>query len=196
MFPENIIYIGVFLNLIGQVIYLKGIVKGKTKPNLISWFIWMAAPFIGVFFQLKAGAGLSVLPIFMGGFGPLLVIIFASFIKNAYWKITTFDIMCGIFSVVALVLYVLTHNLAISITFAILADGLAAVPTLIKSWKFPETETGSIYFFGIISNIFGLLIIKEWTFSIASFGIYLIALNILILFALYRKVILPSKVTS
>jgi len=187
MLPENIIYLGIFLNLIGQVVYLKGIIEGRTKPNLVSWFIWMLAPFIGVFFQLKAGAGLSVLPVFMAGFGPLLVIIVSSLVKNAYWKITTFDMICGAFSLVALVLYIFTHNLSVSIFFAILSDGLAAIPTLVKSWKFPETESASIYFFGIISNIFGLLIIKEWSFSIYSFGIYFIVLNLAIVFAIYRK---------
>jgi len=147
----------------------------------------MVAPFIGVFFQLKAGAGLSVLPVFMTGFGPLVIIIAAILTKNAFWKINVFDLYCGLFSVIALILYIFTHNLGISILFAILSDGLAAVPTIIKSWKFPETEIKINYFFAIVSNILGLLIIKNWSFTIYSFGIYNIAVNIIIIFCISRK---------
>lgn len=187
MLPENIVWIGVLINLIGVFVYVRSILLERTKPNLVSWTIWMLAPFIGVFLQLEAGAGLSVLPVFMAGFGPLVVIIVSILKKNAYWKITPFDIVCGIFSVAALLLYVVTHQLAVSILFAIVSDGLAAIPTIIKSWKFPESESASAYLGGIASNVLGLLTIKQWTFSIYSFGAYIIILNVCIVAIIYRK---------
>ncbi|MSU44830.1 hypothetical protein EXS45_01470, partial [Candidatus Nomurabacteria bacterium] len=128
MLPEQIIYIGVAVNLAGTLLYLRSIIYGQTKPNLISWFFWMLAPFIAVFLQVKAGAGLSVLPIFMAGFGPLLVIILSIFRKNTYWKLNTLDIICGIFCLLSLMFYILTQNLGVSIIFAILSDGFAAIP--------------------------------------------------------------------
>ncbi|OGI68594.1 hypothetical protein A2738_01800 [Candidatus Nomurabacteria bacterium RIFCSPHIGHO2_01_FULL_42_15] len=187
MLPENIIYIGVVVGLVSIFLYIKNIFFGTTRPNLVSWTLWLLGPFLGVFFQLKAGAGLSVLPVFMAGFGPLLVVIFSIFRKNSYWKLSTFDIFCGIFSILALVLYALTHNLAVSIIFAILSDLLAFVPTYIKGWKFPESETSSVYITGLFNNILGLLIIKNWSFTIYSFGLYLIIANIVMIYFLYRK---------
>jgi hypothetical protein len=190
MLPEKIIIVAVFLNLVGSFLYIKDIILGNTKPNLVSWSIWMLAPFIGVFFQIKAGAGLSVLPIFMAGFISLLIIFISLLNKNAYWKINTFDITCGVISLLALVLYIFTHNLSISILFAIMSDALAYIPTIKKSWNFPETETGLMYITGIISNILGLLIIKTWTFPIYSFSISIIILNSVIVYCIYRKKIL------
>ncbi|MFA6257499.1 MAG: hypothetical protein WC671_00605 [Candidatus Paceibacterota bacterium] len=187
MLPENIIYIGVIVSLIAYFFYFKNIFYGNTKPNLVSWILWALAPLIAVFFQLKAGAGLSVLPVFLAGFGPVVVIIVSLFRKNSIWEINRLDIVCGILSFLALVFYIFTHNLGISILFAILSDGLAAVPTIIKSWKFPETETSTVYFSGIFNNILGLFIIKNWIFTIYSFGIYNIAINIIIAFCIYRK---------
>lgn len=187
MLPENIIYLGVIASVIAYFLYFKNIFFGNTKPNLVSWSIWALAPFIAVFFQLKAGAGLSVLPVFMAGFGPLLVIIVSLFRKNSIWKINKLDIICGALSLLALVFYVLTHNLGIAILFAILSDGLAAIPTIIKSWKFPETETSTVYLAGIFSNILGLLIIKNWIFSIYSFSLYFVLVNLAIVFSIYRK---------
>lgn len=187
MLPEYIIFLAVLLNFVGHLLYMLSIIKGHAKPNLVSWFFWTIAPLIGVFFQFKAGAGLSMLPIFIAGFGSLIIMITAILTKNGYWKITKFDIYCGIFSALALVFYIFTHNLGISIFFAILSDALASVPTVIKTWKFPETETWGPYFFPIFSNVAGLMMITDWSFSIYSFGIYFLLLDATILFAMYRK---------
>src|SRR3989344_6343371 len=122
MIPEQIVYFGLFLQLIGQISYIISIFKGHAKPNLVSWFIWMLAPLIGFFFLVQAGATFSALPVFMAGFGPFLVILFSILIKNGYWKINTFDLYCGALALLALIFYVFTHNLGVSIIFAILSD--------------------------------------------------------------------------
>ena len=187
MLPENIIYITILISLFGYIFYFKDIFYGTTRPNLVSWFLWMLAPFIGVFFQLQSGAGLSVIPVFMAGFGPLIVIIVSLFRRNSIWKITSFDLVCGALAFMALVLYMFTHNLGVSILFAILSDGLAFIPTYLKGWKFPETETSTIYSTSIFNNILALLIIKSWIFTIYSFSVYLVVSNIIMIFILYRK---------
>ena len=155
---------------------------------VVTWFMWMLAPFIGSFLQFQAGASfISTLPVFMAGFCPFLILIAALLKKNTYWKITFFDIVCGMFSFLAMVLWVLTRNTALSVVFVILADVLAAVPTIIKCWKFPDTETGLTYLPGVINSIIGLLIIKNWIFSIYSLNIYFIIVNLAILILIFRK---------
>lgn len=193
MLPENIIFVGVAINLFCSAWYIKNIFYGNTKPNLVSWFIWMLAPFIGAFLAFKSGAGLAASGIFMAGFGPFLVIIFSLFKKNAFWKIQSFDLICGFFSIVAIVLYLITKNLGISIIFAILSDLLAYIPTFIKSWKFPETESSSTYIGGIINNTLSLLIIKNWIFAIYLFPVYLVLANLIEVCFLYRKKIFKTK---
>lgn len=196
MLPREIVYLSILISIPGCFFLVRDILRGKTKPNLVSWFFWTLAPFVGVFLQLEAGAGLSALPVFLAGFVPLIIFLVAISNENSYWKIKTFDIFCGIFSLIALILWILTHKSDISIFFAILSDGLAAVPTLIKSWKFPETETAVGYIPGILNNILGLLIIKNWDFSIYSFGIYFILLNTTLVLFIWRKNIFPDKTIS
>ena len=123
----------------------------------------------------------------MAGFTSFLVIVVSILRKNAYWKINAFDLICGIISLFALLLYVFTHDLSISILFAIMSDAIAYIPTITKSWNFPDTETGLLYTTGIINNILGLLIIKSWIFPIYSFGISIILFNLVVLFCIYRK---------
>lgn len=197
MLPEKIIYIGILFSFLGAFFYIKDIVLGKTKPNRVTWFIWMLAPIVGAFLQFKDGAGLSALAVLVAGVSPLLVLI-VSLIwnKNSYWKITPFDIVCGFLALFALILYILTHQFGISIIFAILSDLLAAFPTLTKSWKFPETETGLEYICSAINAIIGILIIKNWSFTIYSFGIYLFVLNLIVVLLIYRKKIFKKLIYS
>jgi len=51
-----------------------------------------------------------------------------------------FDLICGILSLVGLVLWMITKVGNVAIFFSIVADGLAAVPTLVKAYKYPDTE--------------------------------------------------------
>lgn len=187
MIPEYFIFFALAFYAIGYYFYLKDMFVGETRPNIVSWFLWMLAPFIGVFFQLKAGAGLSVLPVFMGGFGPLVVLLVIFFRKNLSWRITAFDLLCGAFSLIALILYIFTRNLSLSIIFAILSDALAFIPTYKKSWINPKSETAILYIASMLVNVVGILIIKTWSFPIYSFGIYLIVGNLIEILIIYRK---------
>ncbi len=193
MIIQNILYVAVLINLIATFYYCKDIFNGHTKPNLISWFFWALVPLIGVFFQIKAGAGLSVLPILTDGLNCFIIIIFSLWNENGYWKIERFDIICGILAFMSLVFYIFSHNLSISLVFAICADFFAAIPTIVKSWKFPETETGGVYIVAALTNVFGLLIIKNWIFPIYSYGIYFVLMNLLVVFCVYRKKLASFK---
>ncbi|MBP9748345.1 MAG: hypothetical protein KBD17_01855 [Candidatus Pacebacteria bacterium] len=187
MLPENIIYLCLVFTLFGSYHYIRDVINGSTRPNMVTWFFWALAPIIGTFFQIKSGAGWSVLPVFLAGFVPLIIFIVALFSGHPLWKITKFDIFCGLFALIALVLWIVTKRADIALIFAILSDLFAAIPTLIKSWKFPETETAVGYVPGILNNTLGLLIIKNWSFSIYSFGIYFIILNTTLILFIERK---------
>lgn len=192
MLPEKIVYLGLLISFTGLFFYLKSIIYGNTRPNLVSNFIWTLAPFLGTFFQIKAGAGLSALVIFMAGFGPFIVMIVSLLKKNAYWKLNNFDLTCGLFSLVALLIYIFTHNLGVSILFAIASDALAYIPTIRKVWIFPESETWFIYVSGIISNILALLTIKDWIFTLYAFSISIIIFNSVVVFGILRNRTKPS----
>ena len=149
--------------------------------------MWAIAPLIAFFAALSDGVTWAVVPVFMSGFGPLSVLIVSFFTKKAYWKLEKFDYVCGLFSFLALVLWYLTKNPAVAIVFAILSDGLAAIPTITKSWKHPETEHASPFFATIISVSLSFFAIKNWSFSELAFSIYLILICLTFVFVINRK---------
>jgi len=160
--------------------------QGKTKPNRVTWLLWSIAPLIASVAAFSTGVRWAALPVFMSGFGPLLILL-ASFInRNSYWKLEKFDYVCGIFSLLALVLWGITKQPIIAIIFSIVSDGFAASPTLIKAWKYPETESGFAFFAGIFNALTSFAAIKVWDFSSLAFPIYLVIANFLILASIYK----------
>lgn len=174
MLDEKFVIIGAVLSLIGGLSYLLDTVKGKTKPNKVSWFMWALAPMIAFAAEVKQGVGLQSLMTFMVGFNPLLIFL-ASFVnKKASWKITRLDLTCGALSLVGLGLWQITKIGNIAIFFTILADGLAAIPTVVKSYYAPETENYLIFLLSGISGLITLLTIDVWNFQHWGFPLYIL----------------------
>lgn len=184
---QYLVLLGVTVQLLGIFYYIKEMLKGNTKPNRVTWLLWAVAPLIGTAAAISNGVRLSVLPVFMTGFGPLLVFIFSFANKNSYWKLGKFDYFCGFFSVLALVLWGITKEPVIAIIFAIASDGFAAIPTLIKAWNYPETETASTYLAGLFSALTSFVAIKIWNFSSVAFPMYIVILTISLTVFVYRK---------
>ncbi|MBI2028865.1 hypothetical protein HYT02_00410 [Candidatus Gottesmanbacteria bacterium] len=173
MLNPNFVYLGILISLSGSISYIIDTLKGKTKPNKVTWFMWALAPLIAFSAQVHQGVGKEALLSFIVGFNPLLVFI-ASFVnKNAYWKITRLDLFYGGLSILGLILWYITKIGNIAILFAILSDGLAAVPTVIKAYHFPETENYKIFLAGAIAALITLLTIKVWNFENYAFSLYI-----------------------
>lgn len=182
MIDQHWTILGLILGLIGTFSYIKDTLAGKTKPNRVSWFMWALAPLIAFVAQLQKGVGFTALMTFSVGFNPLLIFI-ASFVnKKSEWKVERLDLICGISSFFGLILWLLFQEANIAIFFAILADGLASIPTIVKSYRYPETENYMEFLFGIVNSIIALLTIKVWNFENTSFPLYIFGVTTLLVY--------------
>ncbi|MBI4281407.1 hypothetical protein HY625_01155 [Candidatus Uhrbacteria bacterium] len=184
---QYLVFVGGAVNIYASVRYIKDVIRGDTKPNRVSWLMWSIAPLIATAAAFSNGVRWAVLPIFLSGFTPLMTFVASFANPNAYWKLEKFDYLCGFFSLLALALWGFTQAAVVAIIFAIVSDCLAAVPTLIKSWKYPATESGSTYWGGLVSALTGFFAIQTWIFSAYAFLISIMVQNSLILFAIYRR---------
>src|SRR5665213_1534086 len=173
MLNVHFVIVGAGINLIGSTSYVIKTLKGKTRPNRVTWFLWALAPLVAFSAEIGQGVGLRSLMTFMVGFGPAMVLI-ASFInRKAVWKITKLDIICGFLSIIALIAWKITGVGNVAIALSIAADLLAATPTLIKAYKEPKTEHYGVFLCGAISAVITLLTITNWTFAQYGFPLYI-----------------------
>jgi len=180
MLNQNFVIIGALIGAVGSVAYLVDTVRGKVKPNRVSFLLWSIAPLIAFAAQIDQGVGLESLMTFSTGFLPLTTFI-ASFVnKKAEWKITKFDIGCGVLSILGLILWLVTKVGNLAITFSILADALAAIPTLVKAYRYPDTELAWPWIATVFGVILTLLTLNRLTFANSGFIIYILIVNTII----------------
>jgi hypothetical protein len=178
MISDKFVLLGLLLQIYGCTRYTLDTLRGKTKPNRVSWLIWSVAPIIAFAAELDKEAGLRSVMTLSVGLSPAIVLA-ASFVnRKAYWKLSWLDYVCGLLAVLGLVLWAIFRDGNVAIAFSVLADFLAAVPTLIKSFNFPETETVAAYSVAIVNAGIALLTIDHWNLANSAFPIYIFLVNI------------------
>lgn len=180
MINDKFVILGSLISFIGSASYLIDTVKGKVKPNRVSFLMWSLAPLVAFFAQLKSGVGIQSLMTLTVGLSPLSIFVASFFNKNSEWKITKFDLTCGGLSFLGFILYLVTKDAVLAVAFSIMADGLASLPTIKKSFTDPETESGAPYLASAISAVITMLTFKTWDFINAGFSIYIFIVCVII----------------
>lgn len=190
MLNSNFVILAGIINLLGSLSYIIEILKGKVKPNKVTWLLWGIAPLVTFLAEVSQGVGLSSFFTLTVALGPLFIFLVASFDKKAYWKITKFDIFCGLISLLALVAWLFTRVGNLAIIISIIADVFAGAPTIVKIWKTPETEDYKAFLASVVAVVMTLLTIRVWNFASVAFPIYILTVctyfTLAILFPKFR----------
>lgn len=180
MLDQSFVIIGTIIGSIGGIGYLLDTIKGRAKPNRVSFLLWSIAPFIIFAAQLQQQVGLSVIMTFSTGFIPFLIFLASFTNKQAEWKLSKFDLLCGALSLVGIICWQLTQEGNLAIIFSIIADALAAIPTIRKAYYHPETEIAWPWISTVLGVILTILTLQTYTLANAGFMIYIVIVNTII----------------
>jgi hypothetical protein len=171
--------VSLLCSIVASYTYLRDTIQGTTKPNRVSWGAWALAPFVACGAAFSAGADLwSLARVFFAGLLPLVVFIASFFCPAAYWKCSLFDFLCGLLSVTAVIVWLFLSDPITAVVMTVVADGVASIPTLIKMWAAPQTETLSSYVAFFFSTFVIVPFIQVWDVPNAAFPLYLLFINI------------------
>jgi hypothetical protein len=173
MINVHFVYLGAALGSVGSLVYVWDTLRGTTQPNRVTWLLWAFAPLLAFAVEVHAGIGLRALTTFVIGFMPLLVFLASFHNSAAVWKIRRIDYVCGAMSLAGTAAWLATQNGVVAIIAAIAADFLAGVPTLMKSWSNPESETVTSYIGAALNSGILLLTIHHWTTEVAAFPLFI-----------------------
>jgi len=169
----HFVYLGAAIGAIGQVAYVVDTIRGRTQPNRVTWLLWGVAPLLAFAVETNANVGLRSLMTFMVGFGPLVVFA-ASFVnRRAVWRLGALDYVCGALSIGGTAGWLVTRQGLVALAAAVAADAIAGVPTLIKSWRLPESESTSIYLGSFANAVITLLTVKHVSAEVVTFPLYI-----------------------
>ncbi len=176
MIDPRFAILGALIVLTGNAAYARDTVRGETQPNRVTWMLWALAPMIAFAAEVAQGVGLDAVLTLAVGFGPLLVVVASFLDAKAYARVTLFDALCGVLSLMALGAWAATGRGNVAILLSVLADFLAAVPTIRKAYRYPHTEHSLAFLSGVAGGAITLLTIKakDWGFASVAFPAYIL----------------------
>ena len=177
MLPESFAIIGALIGSLGGFYYLYETIVGKAQPNRITWLLWGIFPMVIFVAQRAQGVeGLSWTS-FVAGFTPLLIVAASFFNKKAYWKSEPRDYYLMAAAIVGIILWAITDNPNLALLFALLADLLAGLPTMIKAYRHPHSESRIAYAISFVGFGISFLSVQTYDFENTAFVAYVTITN-------------------
>lgn len=173
MTHETIGIVAGVLALAGYIPYIYSIFKGQTRPNQASWIIWtVVGGLLAVSYFAEGDANAIWLPI--GYFvGPLLVAILS--LRYGYMEWSKLDKACLVAAMISIIPWLLVKDATITLLMNVLIDSTGAIPTIVKTYKEPETEDFTAWLIFFAANTIQLFAINSWNLSVI-YPVYLFLL--------------------
>jgi hypothetical protein len=180
------------ISVFAVVPYIKDALHGTTRPNIFSFSLWMVMLGVSVLAQLSVGASWSVIMLIFDfiGTASIVVLCLAGYGYRHYGRL---EWICTGLAILAIASWQLTNQPVLAICFAVLADALAATPTVVKTFKDPWSEAPTQWLLVAFAAL--LSIASSTIFNVANllFPAYLFAVNGLIgLSALFGRRLKPK----
>jgi hypothetical protein len=172
---QMVAVIAASLTFVSYIPYYRDILRGKTHPHLYTWLLWALLSALLVVLQIKGGAGAAVL---VSGAAVVLCIgVVILSIKKGTKDITRLDKYVAVMGLVAIFFWLVIDQPVLSALLLIVADLLAFIPTIRKSWKSPHSETLSLYVTNTLRFSMALFSVREYTFLSASWIVVWVLAN-------------------
>ncbi len=159
--------------LIGCLPYLRDIYKNNAQPHVLSWLGWGFITALGAFAMLADGSGWTVAILFTNTFVCFLVAIYSAIKGNGVWSTTIFDYVFFGIGILGLILWQTLDLPVLALICAIIADFSFGVPTIIKTFKNPDSETWLPWFMSMMAGLFSLFTIQGLLFHEVAYPLYL-----------------------
>ena len=119
--------------------YIWSMIRGTTRPNIVSWSLWTLEQIIAVAALWSAGASWPIIILVAATFNTALVLVLCLF-GYGYKHFGLLDGVCLVLALAALGLWYITSDPLIALVLSVAADFSATLPTIAKVWKEPGSE--------------------------------------------------------
>jgi hypothetical protein len=121
--------------------YIKDTLNGETRPNIVSWGLWTLIQLIGIWILLASPDGYSWPLVFLCATtfntASVVVLCLLGYGSREFGKL---EFACLVIALIAIIIWITSNDPLLALSFDISADLVAAVPTLVKTWREPRSE--------------------------------------------------------
>jgi len=159
-----------------QLIYLVNGLQKKVTPSVLSWFGWAFLMGTSLVSQVVAkGWQWSMTGILCSTAGCLVIAAVAFFSGNYSFKRRDWWFLLAGLGCVGV--YLGSANPWVTTIFAIIADALLGIPTIVKAYRDPASERSAAWVLGVVSSTLALLICVHHDVIYVLFPAYLWVFN-------------------
>ncbi len=173
------------VTIVSVLPYLRDILRGTTKPNIVSWITWTLLTSIATAAEIAAHE--YVAAIFTGAavIETGLVVIFG--IRHGYVKYTSFDVVCQVAAIVGIILWQVFDSPTIGVVGAVAIDFVGALPTFRHSWIKPAEETWQTFAVSGFGGLLAILALETYNWVSLPYAVYIVGVNVVLSLIIIRR---------
>lgn len=159
-----------------QVIYIVNCLRRKITPSVLSWFGWSCLMGTSLVSQIvHKGWQWSMTGIASSAVGCLTIAVVAWLSGNFSFKRRDLAFLAAGLGCVGV--YVVSDDPWVTTVFAIIADALLGVPTIVNAYREPALERSAAWILGVVSAVMALSICVGHSVIYVLFPAYLVLFN-------------------
>ncbi len=179
--------------------YAIQIIRGKTKPRIVSWFTWSLLTGIACAASFADRQYATGILLVFATLETLLIVILG--LRHGDRHIERFDIVCQIAAFIGMVLWLVFNSPALAVIAAVTIDLIGALPTFKHAWQKPSEETAITFVMAGLGGLCTLLVVDSWKITAIMYPIYLVVVNaaqtaVIVGRSKYAKPGLPSELRN
>lgn len=178
-------YIGILAGIIAFVayfVYIKSIIRGETKPNKITWWIWtFMGGVIGTSYYFS-GAEATLWVAISEFIGPLTIALLSMKYGTGGTEDKT-DFLFLVGAIFSIILWIIFDNPVVALVTNLAVDVFAVLPTIKHIRKNPDDEGFAGWFITWIADCVNLFAVDKPVFGVVIYPVYMFVIDgIMVLF--------------
>jgi hypothetical protein len=174
------------LSAIGFILYIRAILKGNTKPERSSWWLWSALMIVALIAQISAGATWSILLTVVFLVCNLIIAILS--INRGYGLFKLRDYIAFLVLGLGVILWIKTKNPLVALIVVVVLDLVGNFLTMLKTWRAPYSENLLAWVLTSTAAIFAVISVGNSNISRLIFPFYVVIGNWATVFTIiYRR---------
>jgi hypothetical protein len=166
--------------------YIRDVMRGSTRPHRGSWTIWCVLSVIVLASQRADGGRWSLLVVVAQLVGGVTILLLAA--ERGVGGTSRVDLGLGAIAAAGLIGWYLAGDPTVATLCVVLADCVAVVMMLPKTYAHPYSETRSAFVLSALSGVFAMAAVGSLDFGLLLYPAYFaVADTVVIALITYRR---------
>lgn len=165
--------------------YIRDTLRGSTIPHRGTWLIWSTLEVVGLWSQHADGAQWSLLPLLAQALGSCLVLALSFRFGNG--RLSGAELALMAVAGAGLLGWLVSDEPVIATACVIVADLVAALMMLPKTWREPHSETMATFLLASVGGALTVAAVESVRVSLLMYPVYFTVVNALLVWVILGR---------